>query len=160
MGKRGRVAAGAKRTLGKGTKTDWKYFPPDKDFKDLGEPGKEAAKLWKDIVMEFPEGHFRESDRPQMRAYVTTYAKMKKAAAQIALLGEVIEDHLGNPRENPWSKIHDKCVALVASLATKLRISKSANISPKESGRARHDADLPSVPDGFGDTLYGSSRAN
>lgn len=137
MGQRGPLAPGQSRTSAKNTKVSASYFPSDKGLKN------EAKKIWQAVVLSMPAGYFKEADRPQLRGYCEASARLAKASKETNKKGfrEIYTDGKGVMRKNPWLDIIKDSLAIINSTATKLRISKSTQISPKAAGRAAEDAD-------------------
>lgn len=129
MGKRGKIATSGKRTQGEALNVGGDYFPPSLDL------SKVAAEVWRLTVSSMPSNHFREADRPLLRAYCAATAKNIKATAELERGGEVDVSRDGREYERPWSKIQDKSAERMASLATKLRITQSSMLSAKGARR-------------------------
>lgn len=137
MGQRGPTSPGQKRTRGKTTKISADCFAPEKGM------SAQAKNIWKALVGSMPVGYFKEADRPQLRGFCEASARLAKAAREINKKNfeEVYTDDKGVMRKNPWLDVYKDNLALVNSTSTKLRISKSTQISPKAAGRAADDAE-------------------
>ena len=130
MGKKGPVAGGGKRTRGEMLKRGGTYFPAPTGM------SKSARTIWKLTVSSMPANHFREADKPQLRAYCAAAAKNLKATTELDVHGEVLTSLAdGRKYESPWSKIQDKTAQIMSSLATKLRITQSSMLSAKGARR-------------------------
>jgi phage terminase small subunit len=130
MGKKGPVAGGSKRTRGEMLKRGGSYFSPPNGM------SKSARAIWKLTVSSMPANHFREADRPQLRAYCAAAAKNLKAEIELEEHGEVLTSLAdGRKYESPWSKIQDKTAQIMSSLSTKLRITQSSMLSAKGARR-------------------------
>ena len=134
MGKRGPLAPGQTRTKASVAVISVTYFPAERGM------GDDAKKIWRSVVRSMPEDYFVESDRAQLRGYCEAFVMMANAASQLQERGEVYTDHNGNPKESPWVGIYNKSLAMVNSTATKLKISKSTQVTPKNAGRAALEA--------------------
>lgn len=159
MGQRGPVAPGQKRTSGKNAKVSVSYFPPDSGMSAA------AKKIWRRVVSSMAAGYFREADRPQLRGYCEASVMLAKAGKEVSRkdFEEVYEDAKGVKRKNPWIEVYKDNLALVNSTATKLRISKSTQISPKAAGRSADDADTAhrlENDDPWGDLMFNGGQAN
>lgn len=154
MGKCGKIALSAKRTSGKAIALSASSLPPS--------PGmtSRARTVWKQIVSAFPAGHFTETDRVLLEQYCEAAALHRSS---ITLLGK--EDRYyrdGNKvwRKHPAADDQRQARCDCAMLATKLRITKQAMVSPKIAGRAAQDAvERASIAGSeFGDLLFGDDE--
>lgn len=117
MGKRGPKPAGKLTVL---DKTIQKRISPP--------PGlsKRARSLWKSVVESVPADHFKQADIPLLVAYVEAADLAKKAEAQIRKLGLIVSGGNGGPKANPAIAIKTAQAGIMASLATKLGLCRSA----------------------------------
>ena len=97
-----------------------------------------AAGIWREIVAALPAEHLRPSDEALMASYCEWTATARRAAAELATNGEVID---GKP--SAWLIVAEKAQRAQAALAPKLRLCPSARTDPKTVARARggFDAD-------------------
>lgn len=153
MGKKGPVSFGAKRTRGEILTLGGDYFPAPEDINAV------AREVWKSTVSSLPANHFREADRPQLRAYCVAAAKNAKATAELDKEGEVLRSASdGKLYESPWSKIQDKTAQVISSLATKLRITQSSMLSAKGARREWDIARPAADKNNFDDLLFGGDE--
>lgn len=159
MGKRGPLAPGQKRTASSSAIISVEYFPPEKDM------GAAAKKIWRNVVESMTAGYFREVDRPQLRGYCEASVTLARAAKEMNAkdFKEVYEDGKGIKRKNPWIEVYKDSLALVNSTSTKLRISKSTQISPHAAGRVADDAGKAASlekENQWAGLMFGEERAN
>lgn len=153
MGKRGAVAIGAKRTDGKGVSVSSNALAPSPGMTDR------ARTVWKRMLAAFPAGHFTESDRVLLEQFCESAALHRSATAAIAKGNRYYTDDKGVKRKHPAADDQHQARCDCAMLATKLRITKQAMISPKGAGRAASDAAEAAAAmaggNDFGDLLFG-----
>ena len=85
-----------------------------------------AKKIWKRIVNSYPPDHFRPQTLDLLRAYCETAVQYKTATDRIIKEGSIITQINGVVKRNPWCQERDALAASLASLGTKLQITKSA----------------------------------
>jgi hypothetical protein len=98
--------------------------PPD----DLN---KDERLLWVDLVAGCPDGHFRETDAPLLRQYVTMVCLAERAASE-----------LRNPISEvgqKWFSVHQRAVRAMSVLSLRLRLAPSTRLTSRSVGR-EHDA--------------------
>ena len=151
MGKRGPVAVRAKRTSGKGVSVSSGYLAPSVGMTQRGHT------VWKQVMAAFPSGHFSESDRVLLEQYCEAAGLHRASTALLTKEGRYYPDDKGIKRRHPAADDQRQARCDCAMLATKLRITKQAMISPKTAGRAAQDAAEHSAVAGseFGDLLFG-----
>ena len=151
MGKRGTVSITAKRTSGKNISVSSSALSPSTGMTSMGRA------LWGQIVSSFPVGHFTEADRVLLEQYCEAAALHRTATAMLKSKGRYYTDAKGIQRRHPAADDQRQARCDCAMLATKLRITKQAMVSPKVAGRAALDAAEHSEVSGgeFGDLLFG-----
>lgn len=151
MGRRGSVAVRAKRTAGKNVSVSASYLAPTAGMTPRGRTA------WKQIMAAFPRGHFAESDRVLLEQYCEAAALHRASTALLNKDGRYYMDGNGVRRRHPAADDQRQARCDCAMLATKLRITKQAMISPKTAGRAAQDAAEHAAVGGseFGDLLFG-----
>jgi phage terminase small subunit len=83
-------------------------------------------------VASLPASHFLPEDIPLLRAYCSTVALAKQAAAELQLCPVV------GSAPSPWLKVHSSLIRSLAQLTTRLRLgprSRSNNQRSAKSGR-------------------------
>lgn len=85
-----------------------------------------ARALWNTIVSSLPPEHFKSTDVPLLTAYVEAADLAKKAEGQIRKLGLIVAGGNGGPKANPAVAIKTAQAGIMASLATKLGLCRSA----------------------------------
>lgn len=154
MGKRGSVGLSGKRTKGVAAAVDASSFPPP------GYLSETAKDYWYSTVASFPVGHFTDSDRVLLEQYCEAAATHRGAGLTMQKEGRKYTDAKGVMRPHPAVADQHQARCDCAMLATKLRITKQATISPKSAGRAAQDAaDTNSVKNAFDGLLYDGSEA-
>ena len=105
--------------------------PPDR----LSE---EAAELWRSVLDGKPSGWFTKDIGPLLEAYVQAVAGLRLANAQLALVTtpEKLAGRGGLGHVDWLMKLCDRQARLVATLATKLRLSPQARVTPKAAAAA------------------------
>lgn len=134
MGKRGPVGQRAKRTAGIKKPVSPGEFPAPEYLTPL------AKDYWRNIVAAFPAGYFTNADRVLLEQYCEAAALHRNATATLRKEGRRYKDKNGVQRKNPAVDDQHQARCDCAMLATKLRITKTAMISPKVAGRAAQDA--------------------
>ena len=149
MGKRGTVAMNGKRTAGKSISVSAVSLAPTTGM------SRDAKKVWKQVVGAFPIGHFTETDRILLEQFCEAAALHRSATAMLAET-RYYKDAKGIVRRHPAADDQRQARCDCAMLATKLRITKQAMVSPKVAGRAALDAAEHSAiaGGGFGDLLF------
>jgi phage terminase small subunit len=132
MGKRGKAASGGKRTQGKSPL-------PAADFAPTNDISPGAQNVWKQLVAVYPAGHFAETDRILLEQFCEAAALHRTSTAGLAK-GRYYRDERGIWRKHPATEDQRQARQECAMLATKLRLTKQATISPKVAGRAAADA--------------------
>lgn len=153
MGIRGSLAMQAKRTSGKGVSVSGDYLNPSNGMTKRGKT------VWKQIVGAFPVGHFTEADRILIEQFCEAAALHRASTALLNKDGRYYLDGNGVRRRHPAADDQRQARCDCAMLATKLRITKQAMVSPKSAGRAASDAAAHSAVAGteFGDLLFDST---
>lgn len=152
MGNRGPVADSGKRTSGKAISVSEKSLSPSVGM------SQRARTVWKQIVAAFPVGHFTEKDRVLLEQFCEA-AALHRSSTAILAKGRYYTDVRGVKRRHPAADDQRQARCDCAMLATKLRITKQAMISPKVAGRAAQDAaEAAGVNEQFGDLLFGDSQ--
>ncbi|CAG4900325.1 P27 family phage terminase small subunit [Paraburkholderia saeva] len=86
-----------------------------------------ARAIWRDVTEAFPPDYFRASDRALLACYVCAAANAIEASRIIAVEGFVYM--LGTRRlQHPAVAVRSSCVASMATLAVKLRLSASSRM--------------------------------
>jgi P27 family predicted phage terminase small subunit len=153
MGKRGNVAVMAKRTSGKAVSVSGNCLAPSVGIT------KRAKTVWKQVLAAFPVGHFTESDRILLEQYCEAAALHRSATAMLSKEGRYYKDSKGIERRHPAADDQRRARYECSMLATKLRITKQAMISPKVAGRAAHDAsEAVTVQNQFEGLLFGENE--
>ena len=152
MGKRGSVAVRAKRTSGKCVSVSADCLKPS--------PGmtKRGRTVWAQMMVAFPVGFFTEADRVLLEQFCEAAGLHRAATAALVKEGWRYKDAKGVWRKNAVPlDIQRDSKQSCAMLATKLRITKQAMVSPKVAGRAALDAAEHTAVAGseFGDLLFG-----
>lgn len=153
MGKRGAIGKESKRTSGKTTRLSVDSLAPS-----AGMSGR-AVTVWKQIVSSFPQGHFGESDRVLLEQFCEAAGLHRASTALLEKVGRYYTDDKGVQRRHPATDDQRQARCDCAMLATKLRITKQAMISPKRAGRAQLDAyetKVADLHDHFDDLLFSS----
>jgi phage terminase small subunit len=75
---------------------------------------------------------FRQSDFPLLESYGEAIALERKAYAEIATHGAVV-----NGRPSPWLTVAEKSTRAVVALSARLRLSPQNRTDPKTAGRAK-----------------------
>ena len=153
MGKRGSVAVRAKRTLGKAVSVSADYLAPSVGMTQRGRT------VWKQVIASFPVGHFTESDRVLLEQFCEAAGLHRSATARLHKEGRYYEDLKGVKRRHPAADDQRQARCDCAMLATKLRITKQAMISPQVAGRSAMDAAEHAAVKSemnFNDLLFGS----
>lgn len=92
---------------------------------------------WYDMVMDFPDGYFKPSDRPVMEAYVFQAVLIERAQMQLAQESLLEYDEKGKRIPNPLLKILNEATKVLATLSGKLRTAPSGRLHnssvPRES---------------------------
>lgn len=131
MGKRGRLPEGARLA--------WhEAKAPSKPQAPRG-IGAEAAKVWRCIVAEYPEGYFLPGDFPLLVAYCQEAVRLDRAENALASMGDVIETGRG-PKVNPWLAVRTASNAILCAIATKLRICANSRTSGKAAAKIGQEA--------------------
>jgi phage terminase small subunit len=97
--------------------------------------------VWKRIIDDLPAGFYAKHELDQLRAYCEAAAMQARACDEMkrkANGGPVITVVTQNglvPRKNPWFEIYKESSLVLASLGTKLRISKNAKLANREAGK-------------------------
>lgn len=131
MGKRGPLANGQKRTLGKILDTG-EYIPAYDDMTV------ESKEIWLSIVQSYPANAFNCADRPQLRVFCEAVEMSQLAKKHLDTDGYVLDTPKG-PKISPWLQVWDKAQQSMRSSAVKLRISRSTQVTPENAGRERID---------------------
>lgn len=153
MGKRGKVGMQAKRTMGKSVSVSSDCLAPTVGMTPRGQT------VWKQVMAAFPAGHFTEGDRILLEQYCEAAGLHRKSTALLHKEGRYYLDRAGVKRKHPAADDQRQARCDCAMLATKLRITKQAMISPKTAGRAALDAaDATGVQDNFADLLFGGEE--
>ncbi len=153
MGKRGPVGEGAKRTTGTQTAVSLGSFPPPDYLSTL------AKEYWRSIIAAFPAGYFTNADCVLLEQYCEAAALHRNATATLRKEGRRYTDKNGVKRNHPAVSDQHQARCDCAMLATKLRITKTAMISPKAAGRAAHDAaEAAGTGEQFGDLLFSDGQ--
>ena len=134
MGMRGPVGKMEKRTRGTRKTVSASSFPPPEYLSPL------AKKYWNDVVAFFPPGHFTEQDRILLEQYCEAAAVHQEATVLLEREGRYATDRHGKITKHPAVKDQHEARCACAMLATKLRITKQAMISPQVAGRAALNA--------------------
>ena len=93
---------------------------------------KDARKVWKRIVDAYPSDHFRPQHLGMLRAYCETEVQYEQALSAIAESGVMITQDNGVVKRNPWCQERDALSATMASLGTKLGITRNATTMSRD----------------------------
>lgn len=107
-------------------------FKQNEKPKPDGDMSKVAKKVWKKIVADLPSDHFIPADLPLFRAYCEAYATHIEASKKLEEEGCVISGARGGSIRNPWFDIQKESSAVMATMATKLRLCVNSRISYKK----------------------------
>lgn len=92
---------------------------------------------WNEMVMDFPDGYFKPSDRPVMEAYVFQATLVARASEQLTQESLLELDGTGKRVPNPLLKILNEATKVLATLSGKLRTAPSGRLHnssvPRES---------------------------
>ena len=153
MGKRGPVGQMKKAAAGIQTKVSPGSFPPPEYLTPL------AKDYWRNMVAAFPGGYFTNADRVLLEQYCEAAALHRNATATLRKEGRKYKDKNGVMRKNPAVEDQHQARCDCAMLATKLRLTKTAMVSPKVAGRAAQTAaESAEAEDAFSDLLFGGSE--
>jgi P27 family predicted phage terminase small subunit len=116
----------------------------------------EAAACWKRLARElYDAGLLSAIDRDALAAYCTAYARYKKAEAEVARHGEVVETATkvdaagnvtggGNTIQNPWLAIANRALEQMSKLAAEFGMTPSSRSRVKaEISAAKSQAAKP-----------------
>jgi hypothetical protein len=153
MGKRGTIAVRAKRTSGKKISLSGDYLKPTVGMTQRGRT------VWKQVLSAFPTEYFNEGDRILLEQYCEAAVLHRSSTAFLNNKGRYYLDRSGIEHRYLAAEDQRRARYECAMLATKLRITKHAMISPKVAGRAALDAaDAAGVQNGFEDLLFGGDE--
>ena len=109
--------------------------PPD----NLGE--NERA-LWLRLVAGCPNEHFKTTDEPLLRAYVSVALLVEQAAREMQSSGGPITDAGAK-----WFAVHTRALRSMSVLSLRLRLAPSARATVRDTGRAAANHRPPSYYD-------------
>ena len=89
---------------------------------------KEAQKVWRRIVNAYPPDFFKPQHFGMLRAYCETECSYYQVIEGIAKEGVVIAQPNGVIKRHPFCAERDALAATMASLGTKLQITKKATL--------------------------------
>jgi P27 family predicted phage terminase small subunit len=92
-----------------------------------------ARSVWKRIVKSLPHDSFSGYHLDLLRAYCEAAARNKEASRHITKEGAVIKQDNGIIKTNPWCAIETQTSSTLASLGTKLGITR--NSRPERGGK-------------------------
>ena len=93
---------------------------------------KQAREVWQRIVDAYPPDHFKPQHLGMLRAYCETEHKYKQALSEVEKNGAVITQDNGVVKRNPWCQERDALSATMASLGTKLGITRNATTNTRD----------------------------
>lgn len=94
-----------------------------------------AKRLFEDIVRSLPAEHFKTADVPLLIEYCEAHDRAKAAEGLIRKHGMLVTTGNGALKANPAIAIKDAAVGVMASLGTKLGITRSARRGSDKSSK-------------------------
>lgn len=88
---------------------------------------------WDEIVQEWPEGHFRESDLHLLKSIVRSESLVEQLDAKIAADGLLIESFRGELKPNPAIMARNAVLKAIESSQRALRLCPSTRTRPESS---------------------------
>ena len=104
--------------------------------------------MFSELVASVGPAHFRESDRPIVEELAQAVAIAREASQALAEQGLLVEGEDGE-RPNPLLKVISTQGRLIASLATRCRLTPQSRISKDKSNATTQEGLPPGLAAGF-----------
>lgn len=98
---------------------------------------REAQAVWRAVVATRPHDWFSAADAPLLEAYCNAVVGYRLVSKRVAAFNlELLEDDLEVLTFDRLTKIADRQARVLASMATKLRLTQQSRYTPKAAGTA------------------------
>jgi P27 family predicted phage terminase small subunit len=101
------------------------------------QPGmtRNARTTWHRIVKAYPKDHFKPQHYDLLRAFCEASASHRKAILEMKKNGQVIKQANGVIKKSPWKDIEVQMNSTMATLSTKLGLSKNNTLVGRLKGQ-------------------------